>query len=348
MNTQENTRRFFFACSLLLFAGATVCVDAKIVFRVDSDIYVMNDDGTGRRRLTHNITTKDNYPRWSPDGTKIAFTRYMDKDKIQTSSELFLMNADGTELQRLTHNNVTDHYPSWFPDGTKIAFASNRSGSIEVHVLDLVSDAVTQLTGLADDNRNGGSVAPDWSPDGTQLTFERFLHIKAGLSPKNIYVMSADGQHQRPLLPNPAAGEPLTLRFFPRWSADGQRILFAEVQWLQDGQLEKLIVQRIGRGKQEITDINDRLGNNWVGSGACWMEKDRAILFSLMLKDKATPNYNLYRYTFDTRGLRRITREPSDEDWPDWVEGALSVSPQGKLPTQWGEIKHAAQMKQSR
>ena len=346
MNTQENTLLFFFACSLLLFAGATVCVHAKIVFCVDSDIYVMNDDGTGRRRLTHNITTKDSYPRWSPDGTKIAFTRYMDKDKIQTSSELFLMNADGTEPQRLTHNNVTDHYLSWASDGTKIAFMSERSGRDEVHVLDLVSDAVTQLT-LADDHGNG-SVAPDWSPDGTQLAFERFLRIEAGLSPKNIYVMSADGQHQRPLLPDPVADDPLTLRFFPRWSADGQQILFAEVQWLKDGHLEKLIVQRIGRAKKEITDINDRLGNNWVGSTACWMDNDRAILFSLKLNDKATPNYNLYRYTFDTRGLRRITREPSDEKWPDWIAGALSVSPHGKLPTQWGEIKHAAQMKQSR
>ena len=69
------------------------------------------------------------------------------------------------------------------------------------------------------------------------------------------------------------------------------------------------------------------------------MENDRAVLFSLMLKDKANPNYNLYRYTFETRGLKRLTRDSSDEKWPDWTEGALSVSPHGKLATQWAEIK---------
>ena len=246
------------------------------------------------------------------------------------------MNADGTAPQRLTHNNVLDGVPSWAPDGKRIAFSSTRSGAWEVFVIELATRAVTQLTGIED---GVGAASPDWSPDGTQITFERFVPIKNGISPKTIYVMSADGQHQRPVLRDPPLKGPLTLRYFPRWSADGQRILFFEVQWLEKGDVEKLIVQRIGGGKQVITDINDRLGNKWLGTGASWMEQDRAILFSLKLMDKPIPNYNLYRYGLETRSLRRVTRETSDEKWPDWTEGALSVSPHGKLSTLWGELK---------
>lgn len=303
---------------------------------VDGDIVVMNDDGSRRRRLTLNTTALDNDPRWSPDGKRIAFTRDMDRTKRQTTAEVFVMNADGTQPQRLTHNNVIDAYPAWAPDGKRIAFTSTRTGAWEVFVIELATRALTQLTGIEDD---GGSGAPDWSPDGTQITFERFISIGNGISPKTIYVMSADGQHQRPVLRDPPLKGPLTLRYFPRWSADGQRILFSESKWFEKGDVEKLIVQRIGGGKQEITDINDRLGNNWMSTSTCWMQNDRALLISLMLKDKLTPNYNLYRYELETRSLRRLTRETSDEKWPDWTEGTLSVSPHGKLTTLWGELK---------
>ncbi len=343
MNHKNNALKkqaitFFCAGCLLWLAGAFLPIDAKIVFCVDGDIFVMNDDGSRRRRLTHSTLETYRYPRWSPDGTTIAFTRYMDKEKIQTSSELFIMNADGTHPQRLTHNNVPDTDPSWAPDGQHIAFTSTRSGEAEVHVIDVTTLAVTQLTGGGAD---APSAAPDWSPDGTQITFERFIRIKNGIAPKTIYVMDADGQHQRPALPDPPLNGPRTLRYFPRWSMDGQRILFAEVQWLDKGDLEKIIVLRLGSRKKGITDVNDRLGNNWLGAGASWMENDRAILFSLKLMDKPDPNYNLYRYELQTRSLRRLTRDASDEGWPDWIEGALSVSPHGKLPTQWGKRKHA-------
>ena len=329
----SRTLRFFFAGCVLWLASVTVPIDAKIVFCVDGDIYVMNDDGSRRRRLTNSTIETHRYPRWSPDGTKIAFTRYMDKTKSQISSELFIMNADGTDPQRLTHNNVSDGVPSWSPDGTQIAFSSSRSGNWEVFIIDATTLAVTQLTDVP-------SAASDWSPDGTQIVFERFIEIN-GINPKTIYVMDADGQDERRVLPDPPLDGPPTFRYFPRWSADGERILFAEVQWFPDGDVEKLIVQRIDGTKKVITDINDRLGNKWLGAGASWMENDRAILFSLKVMDKLTPNYDLYRYTFDTRGLRRLTRDSSDEKWPDWTEGALSVSPHGKLTTQWAEIKIA-------
>ena len=246
------------------------------------------------------------------------------------------MNADGTDPQRLTYNNVLDVDSSWSPDGKRIAFSSTRTESWEVFVIELATRAVTQLTGL---EGGVGSASPDWSPDGTQIAFERFIDIENGISPKTIYVMSTDGQHQRPVLQDPPRNGPLTLRYFPRWSDDGQRILFSESKWLKGGDVEKLIVQRIGGGKQEITAINDRLGDNWMSTSTCWMEKDRALLISLMLKDKPNPNYNLYRYGLETRSLKRLTREPSDEKWPDWHEGSLSVSPHGKLTTLWGEIK---------
>ena len=45
----SQTLTFFFLCGYLCFASA---VDAKIVFSVDGDIFVMNDDGSRRRRLT--------------------------------------------------------------------------------------------------------------------------------------------------------------------------------------------------------------------------------------------------------------------------------------------------------
>ena len=340
MNSLKTTRlsrtiRFFFACCLFCLAGITTSIEAKIVFCADGDIFLMNDDGSRRRRLTLNTTALDNDPRWSPDGKRIAFTRDMDRTQRQTTSELFIMNADGTDPQRLTHNNVIDAYPSWAPDGNRIAFASNRSGDWEVHVIELATLTVTQITGIKE---AAGSASPDWSPDGTQIAFERFIR-KPGIVPKTIYVMSAEGHYQRPVLPDPPRNGPLTLRYFPRWSADGQRILFAEVKWFPDGDVEKLIVQRIGGGKQVITAINDRLGNKWLGAGASWMEQDRAILFSLKFMDKSPSNYNLYRYGLETRSLRRLTRETSDEKWPDWHEGTLSVSPQGKLTTLWGEIK---------
>ena len=340
----SHIRTLFFICCLLLFTDATVCVDAKIVYCVDGDIYVRNDDGTNRRRLTKNTVRKDLDPTWSPDGKRIAFTRLMDKEKSQTSGELFIMNADGKDLQRLTHDDVGDAYPSWSPDGKKIAFRSQRTGRYEVYVIDLETFNVTQLTGFEGES---GATAPDWSPDGTQIVYEKFINnlvrrpgFAAGLSHKNIYVMSADGENQRPLLPDPKLGaDTVTMRFFPRWSADGRRIVFEDCTWKKEFTC-RLSVMRIGGEIQVIQDIYDKLGENLVIGFTRWIENDKALLLYMRLKDNPNAiNYDLYRYEFETGDLKRLTLTLWDEKYPDWIEGGLSVSPQGKLPTQWGEKK---------
>lgn len=331
-------RCLIFVCFLFLFTDTTV-VDAKIVFIISGDIFVMDDDGSSRRRLTKNTETKDHFPRWSHDGKRIAFVRYMDR-KRRNTAELFIMNADGTNIQRLTYNNIPDSWASWSPDGKRIVFdrTLEELKVTEVHVIELESMKVTQLTG---DKNSIGSFVADWSPDGSQIVYEKFIdNNDGGFTHKNLYVMLANGEQQRPLLPNPEAGaNKVVMRFEPRWSADGQLILFDECTWEGQGQKCRLAILRIGGRIRVIEDIYDRLGDNFLTAGSCFMENDRAILFASKFLDKPNANYDIYRYEFENRSLRRITKSEKSEHSPDWIEGALSVLPYEKLTTQWGKIK---------
>lgn len=74
----------------------------------NAEIYVMNADGGGRRRLTNNAAT-DEYPVWSPDGQWLAFHSNRDGD-----FDIYIMRPDGSELRNLTNNDdVSDMEPSW-------------------------------------------------------------------------------------------------------------------------------------------------------------------------------------------------------------------------------------------
>ncbi len=74
----------------------------KIVFHSfrdgQTEIYVMNADGSAQTRLTNNPAL-DSAPAWSPDGTKILFTSTRDDPMSQS---LYVMNADGSNQTRVT------------------------------------------------------------------------------------------------------------------------------------------------------------------------------------------------------------------------------------------------------
>jgi Tol biopolymer transport system component len=89
------------------------------------DLYVMNADGSGQRRLVKSGVR----PRWSPDGQQISFMRLRDGNW-----EIYVMNADGSGQRRLAQH--TWEAPAWSPDGRKIAFARwFDTQSVDIYVM---------------------------------------------------------------------------------------------------------------------------------------------------------------------------------------------------------------------
>jgi Tol biopolymer transport system component len=123
--------------------------------RRDSDIYVMNADGTNLAPLRTG-PTEDHDAQWSPDGSRIVFS---------SDYEIFVMDADGSNVRQLTDDpENTDDLPAWSPDGSEIAFRSNRDGGIRLYVMDADGSNVRRLT---DDHPSTiAEDSPDWSDQG--------------------------------------------------------------------------------------------------------------------------------------------------------------------------------------
>jgi len=93
------------------------------------DIYVMNADGTDKRRLTDNGAA--NFaPYFHPDGQRVIFASNV-SDPTSRNFDLYMINLDGTGLEQITFTDEFESFPMFSPDGRHLVFASNRHGSHE-------------------------------------------------------------------------------------------------------------------------------------------------------------------------------------------------------------------------
>ena len=118
--------------------------------------------GGGWRDFT-NDEFSENYPRWSPDGNRIAYV----SDR-SGNYEIWTMDADGTNHQQWTFGNQTSaSYPFWSPDGQKLGYDFNH----KAYILDLTKPPGEQKPELLPGAENYSLViAWDWSPDGKKLS----------------------------------------------------------------------------------------------------------------------------------------------------------------------------------
>jgi dipeptidyl aminopeptidase/acylaminoacyl peptidase len=286
--------------SLLILAapalGAYPGRNGKIAFYTQRDrlpnaeIYAMNPDGSDQVNLTRHPFA-DYQPRWSPDGSKIAFLS--ERDGCCGNTEIYTMNADGSGQQRLTVNPGRETFPTWSPDGTRMAFdrdgdihvmnstgsgdvvllggptrdvqpawspdgskiaftsAPQRDANGDVYVMDSDGTDLVNLT-----NHPANDIEPDWSPDGSHIAF-----VSSRESPTNfdIWVMRSDGTEQVRLTTTPA---PYDDDITPAWSPDGTKISFAS----EGGEIGRDIYVMNSDGSDSVNIAHDPT----VADGPSW------------------------------------------------------------------------------
>lgn len=176
---------------------------AQLAFDEDAPdgegIFVANRDGGGAHRLTTSFKSKDAYDtesQWSPDGTRIAFTRV----KNQRQAAIFTIKSDGTDLRQVTPWKLDAASPDWSPDGTKIAFNSywDQHPGKSANIYTINPDGTNMEALTRDKGGRVNSFRPSWAPDGRKLVIARAVP-KGDQGRLDLYLINPDGSGLRRL-----------------------------------------------------------------------------------------------------------------------------------------------------
>jgi dipeptidyl aminopeptidase/acylaminoacyl peptidase len=213
----------------------------------DSAVWTVPADGSARPRRVTFGPSKDLLPRWSPDGSRLAFVSKRGPNGEDAAQLYVLPVAGGGEAIRLTEGPEDVSEVEWAPDGTRLAFvtrvrdpeygeADDRAraprrftrlqykldsvgwtGDRPRHLFVVDADGsnppIQLTTGEAEDHH------PSWSPDGTRIAFVSARHPDWDTDTlSDLYVVSAAGGEPEVLTATDGTSDA------PSWSPDGTRI----------------------------------------------------------------------------------------------------------------------------
>ena len=191
-----------------------------------------------------------NWITWAPDGTKLAFTGFVDPH----DDEIFIYDISVETVTNITNSPGFDYAPDWSPDGETILFLSTRDETYpQIFKMRPDGSKVQQLTTLS----NSNIINPTWSPNGKKIAFRNSLDPSESVNDQtpgssSIFSMDPDGKNITQLVNEFDYICPLCDTIV--WSPDSQKIAFPATTVENSG------IFSVDIDDKEIDQVNELTG----------------------------------------------------------------------------------------
>ena len=218
--------------------------------------------------------------------------------------QIFLEHADGSNVRRLVTSGDDDLAPSISPDGRRVAFFRIfADGSPDkIFLVDVDGSALTPIDveGCAENCLGDDTEGYAWSPDGTQIVFERALLDASGRVNVGLWLMNTDGTGAHQITQLNSAVDAEDHR--PAWSPDATRLVFQRIDRTVSPEQGALFSVRVdGTDPRQITP--------WAlnANDPDWSPDGTLIAFQSPAEANEGGVQNIYTIQPDGTGLTQLT-----------------------------------------